>query len=72
VYLNKSKKATYMFDTTVDLAFDVYFREWRKKNVATLTEIQKKARMAVSAARSPSWGEKFTRVSISISTPRRR
>ncbi len=44
MYLNKSKKATYMVDTTVDLAFDVYFREWRKKNVATLTEIQKKSK----------------------------
>jgi len=61
-------------DTTVGLAFDVYFREWKKKSVVVVvTKTQtKKAKMAVSTAVPPSWGDKFTRLNISISTPRGR
>ncbi len=34
--------STDVLDITVDLAVDVYFTEWRKKNVVVVTETQKK------------------------------
>jgi hypothetical protein len=36
-----------MVDNTVDLAVDVYFREWRKKNVVVVTETQKKSKNGI-------------------------